>query len=55
MSKRIYKLKHNYIPSGAAAEIVNLEKRRRLAMEKNMGRILSDQEYNFIKTKIIQK
>ena len=43
------------MPTGKALEIVNREKARRIRLEEKTGTKLSDQEYNFYKTRIHPK
>jgi hypothetical protein len=52
MSKKIYVVKRNFIPKGAALDVVNREKSKRLRLEEKTGLTLSDEEYNFYKIRI---
>ena len=52
MSKKTYVVKRNFIPKGGALEVVNREKAKRQRLEEKTGLTLSDQEYNFYKTRI---
>ena len=54
-TKKIYVVKRNFMPKGAALDVVNREKSKRLKLEEKTGLTLSDEEYNFYKTRIRQK
>lgn len=51
--KKKYILNRKKDLSNNNLDLINKEKKRRLTMEKNLGRVLSDSEYNFIRNKMM--